>query len=158
MKSARDHSFLIFRLIRCQLSLKKPALVWSEIWRLFVSTLTADDRYIHRNMQNFPPQLQTPIYQKENTFSGFFISFLEHAWNLEHFEKKKKKWLSWPNYFRNYWLRQSSLLKRLRGVSSEHHSVINMLPGSKHCWSQNFTSRILLRRELQTNWVGKSLP
>ena len=39
-------------------------------------------------MQNFPQQLQTPISQKQNIFSGFFIAYLECASNLEHFEKK----------------------------------------------------------------------
>ena len=39
-------------------------------------------------MQKFPQQLQTPISQKQKTFSGFFIAFLECASNLEHFEKK----------------------------------------------------------------------
>ena len=39
-------------------------------------------------MQNFPQQLQTPISQKQNMFSGFFIAYLEWASNLEHFEKK----------------------------------------------------------------------
>ena len=56
--------------------------------RLFVSTLTADDRYIRCNMQNLPPQLQIPISQKQKTFFRFFIAFLECASNLEHFEKK----------------------------------------------------------------------
>ena len=70
------------------MSLKKPALVWSEILRLFVSTVTEDDRYIRCNMQNFPQQLQTPISQKQKMFSGLFIAYLEWASNLEHFEKK----------------------------------------------------------------------
>ena len=39
-------------------------------------------------MQNFPHQVQTPISQKQNIFSGFFIAYLECASNLEHFEKK----------------------------------------------------------------------
>ena len=39
-------------------------------------------------MQNSPQQLQTPISQKKNIFSGFFISYLECASNLEHFEEK----------------------------------------------------------------------
>ena len=39
-------------------------------------------------MQKFPQQLQTPISQKQKTFSEFFIAFLECASNLEHFEKK----------------------------------------------------------------------
>ena len=39
-------------------------------------------------MQNFPQQLQTPISQKQKTFSGSFIAYLECASNLEHFEQK----------------------------------------------------------------------
>ena len=39
-------------------------------------------------MQNFPQQFQTPLSQKQKTFSGFFIAFLICAWNLEPFQKK----------------------------------------------------------------------
>ena len=39
-------------------------------------------------MQNLPPQFQTPLFQKQKTFSGFFIEFLKCAWNLEHFQEK----------------------------------------------------------------------
>ena len=41
-------------------------------------------------MQNLPQQFQTPLSQKQNTFSGFFIAFLKFAWYLEHFQKKDK--------------------------------------------------------------------
>ena len=39
-------------------------------------------------MQNFPQQFQTPLSQKQKTFSGFFIAFLKCEWNLEHFQEK----------------------------------------------------------------------
>ena len=39
-------------------------------------------------MQNFLKQFQTPLSQKQNPFSRFFIKFLKGAWNLEHFQKK----------------------------------------------------------------------
>ena len=39
-------------------------------------------------MQNFRQQFQTPLSQKQKTFSGFLIVFLKCAWNLEHFQKK----------------------------------------------------------------------
>ena len=39
-------------------------------------------------MQNLPQQFQTPLSQKQNTFSWFFIPFLKCAWNLEHFQEK----------------------------------------------------------------------
>ena len=66
------------------------ALVTSEIFRLFVNTLTPDDKYSRRNMQIFWQQFKTPLSQKRKTFWGFFIAFLKCAWNLEHSEKKEE--------------------------------------------------------------------
>ena len=66
------------------------ALVTSEIFRLFVNTLTPDDKYSRRNMQIFLQQTQTPLSQKGMAFFGFFIAFLKCAWNLEHSEKKEE--------------------------------------------------------------------
>ena len=70
------------------MSWKKAGLLWLKILRLFVNTLTPDDKYSRRNMQNFLQQLQTLLSKKQKTFSGFFIPFLKCAWKLEHFEKK----------------------------------------------------------------------
>ena len=56
--------------------------------RLFFNTLTADNKYSRCNVHNFEQQVQTPLFQKTQTFCGFFIAFLKYAWNLEHFEKK----------------------------------------------------------------------
>ena len=70
------------------MSWKKSALVWSEILRLFVNTLTADYKYSPCNMHNFAQQVQTQLSQKEKTFCGFFIPFVKCTWNLEHFEKE----------------------------------------------------------------------
>ena len=66
------------------------ALVTSEIFRLFVNTLTPDDKYSRRNMQIFWQQFQTPFSQKGKAFCQFFIAFLKCAWNLEHSEKKQE--------------------------------------------------------------------
>ena len=70
------------------MSWKKLHSVWYEILRLFVNALTADDKYSGSNMQNLPQQFQTPLSQKQKTFSGFFIAFMKCAWNLEHFQRK----------------------------------------------------------------------
>ena len=56
--------------------------------RVFVDTLTADDKYSFRNMQNFLQQLQTLLSKKRKTLSGFFFAFLKCAWNSEDFKKK----------------------------------------------------------------------
>ena len=69
------------------MSWKKSPSLWYEILRLFVNALTADDKYSGSNMKNLRQQFQTPLCQKQKTFSGFFIAFLECAWNLEHFQK-----------------------------------------------------------------------
>ena len=65
-------------------------LVTSEIFRLFVNTLTLDDKYSPRNMQIFWKQLQTLLSQEEKTFRGFFIAFQKCAWNLEYSVRKEE--------------------------------------------------------------------
>ena len=66
------------------------ALVISQIFRLFINTMTVDVKYFRRNMQIFWPQLETPLSQEKNTFSQFLIAFLKCAWYLDHSEKKKE--------------------------------------------------------------------
>ena len=50
--------------------------------------MSTDDKYSRRNMLNFTKQLEAQLFQKQKTFSGFFIEFLESVLNLEHLEKK----------------------------------------------------------------------
>ena len=88
LNSARHHYYSLFSSIRDKLSCKKSPSVWYEILRMFVNALTNDHKYSGSNMQNFPQQFQTPLSQKQKTFSGLFIAFLKCAWNLEHFRKK----------------------------------------------------------------------
>ena len=88
LKVATHHYYPFFPSISGKLSWKKTALLWLKILRLFVNTLTADDKYSCRNMQNFQQQLQTLLSQKRTTLSGLFTAFLKCAWNSEHFGKK----------------------------------------------------------------------
>ena len=66
------------------------ALDTSQIFRLFVNTLTPDHKYSRRNMQIFWQQFKTSLSQKGESFCPFFIAFLKCAWNLENSEKKEK--------------------------------------------------------------------
>ena len=66
------------------------ALVTSEIFRLFVHTLTTNDKYFRRYMQIFWQQFQRNLSQKGMVVFRFFKAFLKCAWNLEHCEKKEK--------------------------------------------------------------------
>ena len=66
------------------------ALVTSQIFRLFVNTLTPDEKFSRRYIQTFWQQVQAPLSQKAESFLRFFIAFLKCAWNLEHSEKKEE--------------------------------------------------------------------
>ena len=66
------------------------ALVTSQIFRLFVNMVTADDKYSRRNMQIFWQQFKTHLSLKGKTSGGLFIAFPKCAWNLEHSEKKEE--------------------------------------------------------------------
>ena len=87
LKLARHYYYLTFPWIWDILSWKKSLLVWSVILRLFVNTLTADNKYSRGNDHNLA-QVQTPLSLKQNTFCRFVIAGLKCAWNLEHFEYK----------------------------------------------------------------------
>ena len=63
------------------------ALVTCEIFRLFLNTLTPDDKDSPRYIQTFWQQVQAPLSQKAESFVRFFIAFLKCAWNLEHSKK-----------------------------------------------------------------------
>ena len=57
------------------------------ILRLFVKSLTADNKYSRCNLHNLT-QIQTPLSLKQKIFSGFFIADLKCALNIENFEYK----------------------------------------------------------------------
>ena len=62
-------------------------LVTSEIFRLFLKTLTPDVKYSRSNMQIFWQQFQTPLSQKRKTF----FDFLLHFWNVHEIENILRK-------------------------------------------------------------------
>ena len=66
------------------------ALVTSEILRLFVNTLTPDDKYSRRNIKIFWQKFKTPLSQKGKTFWLLLFAFLKFPWNLEHSQKKEE--------------------------------------------------------------------
>ena len=70
-----------------KLKWRKSALFKFEILGLIVNRLTADDKYSRRNIQNLTQETQTAISQKQKTFSGIFITYLESITNSEAFVK-----------------------------------------------------------------------
>ena len=66
------------------------ALVTSQIFTLFVNTLTPDDKYSRRNIQIFWQQIQAPLSQKGKTFCRFLIVFPNCGWSLQRFENQEE--------------------------------------------------------------------
>ena len=64
-------------------------LVLCKILRLFVNTLTADDKYSRLNRNNLTQRIHILLSQKKKTFSQFFAPFLKSILNFEHFQKKR---------------------------------------------------------------------
>ena len=62
-------------------------LVLCKILRLFVNTLTDDDKYSLLYRVNLMQPIQILLSQKQNTFSEFFFPFLKFPLNFEHSRK-----------------------------------------------------------------------
>ena len=62
-------------------------MLW-KILRLFVNTMTADDKYSLLNRDNLTKPIQILLSQKQKTFSQIFSAFLKSTLNFEHFQKK----------------------------------------------------------------------
>ena len=56
--------------------------------RLFVNTLTLDDKDYLLNRDNLTQPIQMQLYQKQKTFSEFFFAFLKSILNFKHLPKK----------------------------------------------------------------------
>ena len=63
-------------------------LVLCKILRLFLYTLTDDDKLCLLYTDNLTQAIQILLSQKQKTFSQFFSSFLRSTLNFEHSGKK----------------------------------------------------------------------
>ena len=68
---------------------EKSLLVLCKILRLFVNTLTADDKYSLLNRINLTQPIQILLSKKQKTFSKFFAPFLKSTLNFEIFQKER---------------------------------------------------------------------
>ena len=67
---------------------ERSFLVTWNVLRLFVNTLTANDKYSLISKDNLMQTIQKHLSQKQNKFSPFFSAFFESALNFKHFQKK----------------------------------------------------------------------
>ena len=63
-------------------------LVLCKILRLFVNTLTDDDKYCLLYRDNLTENIQILLCEKKKTFFQIFSPFLKSKLNVEHFQKK----------------------------------------------------------------------
>ena len=56
--------------------------------RLFVKTLTLDDKHYLFNRDNLAQPIQIQLSQKQKTFSEFFVPFSKSILNFKHSPKK----------------------------------------------------------------------
>ena len=63
-------------------------LVICKILRLFVNTLTNDDKYCLLDRDNLMQPIQILLPTKQKIFSEFFSGFLKSTLNFEHFQQK----------------------------------------------------------------------
>ena len=59
-----------------------------KILRLFVNTLTVNEKHYHLNRDNLTQAIQISLPQKQKTFSEFFLAFLKSILNFKHLPKK----------------------------------------------------------------------
>ena len=58
-----------------------------KILRLFVNTLTVNDKHYLLNRDNLTQPIQMQLSQKQKTFSEFFFAFLKSILNVKHLPK-----------------------------------------------------------------------
>ena len=62
-----------------------------KILRLFVNTLTVDDKHYMLNRENLTRPIQIQLSQKQKTFSGFRFAFSKAILNFKHLPKKNDR-------------------------------------------------------------------
>ena len=59
-----------------------------KILRLFVNTLTVDEKHYLLTRDNLTQTIQIQLSQKQKTFFEFFFAFLKSILNFKHLPKK----------------------------------------------------------------------
>ena len=68
--------------------LEKVSFSDTQILRLFVNTLTVDEKHYLLNRGNLSQTIQIQLSQNQKTFFEFFLPFLKSILNFKHLPKK----------------------------------------------------------------------
>ena len=88
LQSEWQHLYDIYQSLARQLHWKKCLLVIHKIVRLFVNTLTVNDKHYLLNRNNLTQPIQTELSQKQKKCCRFFFEFLKSISNFKHFPKR----------------------------------------------------------------------
>ena len=145
----------IYRSMRRQLIYKMSPLVMCKILRLFVNTLSADDKYSFLNRDNLGQPIQMQLSQKPKKKFLYFSTFSKSSLNFEHFQKKDD-----PHSWCISEGTDSKILcldQCLKSLASAYPSKSNMVNASQHCWNLNDSTCTIFIDQCEGNWVVKSL-
>ena len=68
--------------------MKKSLLVIHQILRLFVNTMTLDEKHYLLTGDNLTQTIQIQLSEKQKTFFEFFFAFLKSILHFKHLPKK----------------------------------------------------------------------
>ena len=86
VKSAWERFFHIFESLWGDIIWKISPWLKFQVIGLFLNTWTADYKYPVTDCENLSFPIQIQLSYKKETFSRFFIPFMESPWNFEHSE------------------------------------------------------------------------
>ena len=132
--------------------LEKSLLVSVNVLRLFVNTLTADDKYSLISKDNSIQTIQKHLFQKRNILSEFFSAFFESALNFEHFQTKM---ILIAYVFAKLPTPKNALDKCLKAPVWDAYSTDDMGKWRTHWFNLNESVFIILIDHCEFNWVGK---
>ena len=120
----------------------------SKMLRLFVNTLTADDKYSLLNRDNLMQPMQMNLSHKQKNFSEHTCKFLKFTLNFEHFQNK----ITPIAYiFPKLRTPKDGLDKCLKSPVSEDLSRGNIVNGRKHCLNLNDSTLTILIAHCEDN-------
>ena len=101
-----------------------------KILRLYVNTLSVDDKHSLYNRDNLTQPIHMQLSQKQKTFSGIFFPFLKSILTIKRFQKKMNLI---AHEFRKLRTPKTWLDNCLTSPISEDPSISNMKNGPKRC-------------------------
>ena len=88
LKSSSQHLYYIHESLPSQLSWNKSLLLTCQLLGLRINPVPAYEKYPILNRGNLTIPIQMQLYQKEESFSQFFLIYLKSRLKFKSFEKK----------------------------------------------------------------------